>query len=107
MSLLPATLTWTQVIGVNTGQATWHTTGASPDAQITVSWESCPRSTDGATVLTCYIGSPGTTSTTVTAGTNVDVTAVTTGVASENSYYGWVRFVGRDAAGHPVVKLRE
>ena len=107
MSLLPATVTWTQVIGVNTGQAKWHTTGASPDGQITVSWESCPRSTDGATVLTCYIGSPGTMSTTVTAGTNVDVTAVTTGVASENSYYGWVRFVGRDAAGHPVVKLRE
>lgn len=107
MSALPASVTWTQVVGTNNGQAKWHTTGSTPDGQITVSWESCPRSTDGSTVLTCYIGSPGIKSTTVTAGTNVDVTAITSGVSTQKSYYGWVRFVGYDYSGHPVVKLNQ
>lgn len=108
MAGLPATVSWTQVVGTNTGQAKWHTTGSTPDGQVTVSWESCPRSADGLTVLTCYIGSPGITSTTVTAGTtNVDVTAVTSGVSTQNSYYGWVRFVAHDYSGHPVVKLSQ
>lgn len=107
MSALPATVSWAQVVDKNNGQARWHTTTTPTDGPITVSWESCPQSADGSTVLTCYIGSPGVTSTTVTAGNTVNVTAVTTGVATMNTYTGWVRFVGYDHNGNPVVKLNK
>ena len=107
LASLPSSVSWTQVVGANNGPARWHTTGASPDGQITVSWESCPRKYDGSSPLNCYIGSPGNMSTTVTAGTNVNVTADTSGVTTQTSYFGWVRFAGNDASGHPVVKLNQ
>jgi hypothetical protein len=106
MGGLPATINWNIVVATGTGAARWQTSGASQDGPITVSWESCPRSDDPTpTVLACYISSVGTTSTAVTAGTTVSVTAQTGGVAAQKSYYGWIRTVGSDRSGYPVVKL--
>ena len=106
MAGLPTTISWNIVVGTGTGAAKWLTSGASQDGPITVSWESCPRSDDATpTVLSCYINTVGTTSTTITAGNTVAVTVQTSGVATQKSYTGWVRSVGNDRTGHPVVKL--
>jgi hypothetical protein len=104
---LPLTVSWPQQVGDNSGPRRWQTTGASADGSITVSWEQCPKSSDGLQ-LVCYIGTPGVTSTTTTAGNNVNVTASTLGVtATPKTYYGWVRFMGIDHNNHPVVKLQQ
>lgn len=106
MAGLPATVSWNIVVGAGVGAARWQTSGASQDGPITVSWESCPRSDDPTpTVLGCYITTVGTTSTSITAGNTVVVTAQTSGVATQKTYTGWVRTVGSDRFGHPVVKL--
>ncbi|HZP97309.1 MAG TPA: Tad domain-containing protein [Candidatus Limnocylindria bacterium] len=103
---LPATMSWNIVVGTGSGSTKWQTTGGSADGPITVSWEGCPRSDDPTpTVLACYIDTVGNTSKTVTAGTTVAVTVQTGGVSAQKSYYGWVRTVGTDHSGHPVVKL--
>jgi Flp pilus assembly protein TadG len=106
---LPATIDWNIVVDTGTGGTKWQTTGGSADGPITVSWESCPRNdvTPPAvpTVLSCYIGTVGTTSTTVTAGNTVVVSVATTGVSTQKTYNGWIRTVGNDNSGHPVVKL--
>ena len=102
----PATVNWNIVVGTGTGASRWQTSGASADGAVTVSWESCPRNdTPTPTVLACYIGAVGTTSTSVTAGTTVPVTVATSGISSQNTYTGWIRTVGNDRVGHPVVKL--
>jgi Flp pilus assembly protein TadG len=106
---LPATISWNIVVDTGTGGTKWQTTGGSADGPITVSWESCPRDdpTPPAvpTSLICYIGSVGTTSQTVTAGNTVAVSVQTTGVLTQTTYNGWIRTVGNDNSGHPVVKL--
>lgn len=103
---LPATVGWNIVVAEGTGPSKWQTSGASADGPITVSWESCPQTDDlTPVVLTCYIDSVGTTSKTVTAGTTVAVTVQTSGVASQKTYDGWIRTVGNDRSGNPVVKL--
>lgn len=102
----PATVTFNTIVDTGTGGNRWHTTGASADGPVTVSWESCPR--EGSTVLTCYIGSPGTSSTTVVAD-NVTVPMIvsTSGVVTQKTYTGWVRTTANDSVGHPVVHLWE
>jgi Flp pilus assembly protein TadG len=106
---LPGTIDWNIVVDTGSGGTKWQTTGGSADGPITVSWESCPRNDVAPpavpTVLNCYIGSVGTTSTTVTAGNTVAVSVQTTGVVTQTTYNGWIRTVGYDNAGHPVVKL--
>jgi hypothetical protein len=106
---LPGTIDWNMVVDTGTGGTKWQPSGGSADGPITVSWESCPRNdvTPPAvpTVLNCYIGTVGTISTTVTAGNTVAVTVATTGVATKTTYNGWIRTVGNDNSGHPVVKL--
>ena len=101
----PATVTFNTVVETGTGANKWQTSGASADGPVTVSWESCPR--DGATVLTCYIGSPGTPSTTITAGSTVPMVVSTSGVVTQKTYSGWVRTTANDRGGHPVVHLWE
>ncbi|HET6584734.1 MAG TPA: hypothetical protein VFG69_14855, partial [Nannocystaceae bacterium] len=102
---LPATVSYDTIIGTGSGSTKWQTTGASADGLITVSWESCPRDDLGITVLTCYIGSPGTTSTTVTAGATVPMVVMTSGVATQTTYFGWVRTTALDRNGHPVTHV--
>ena len=41
------------------------------------------------------------------AGNNLNVTVSTAGITTPNSYFGWLRFVGIDHQGHPVVKLEQ
>lgn len=102
---LPTTVTFNTVTDPGSGSNKWQTTGASADGPITVAWESCPRS--GAVVLSCYIGSPGTTSTTVTAGATVPMLVNPSGAVTHTSYFGWVRTTALDRSGHPVVHLWE
>ena len=102
---LPATVTYNAIIGTGSGSTKWQTTGASADGPITVSWEACPRDAASGVTLTCYIGSPGTSSTSVTAGTTVPMLVSTSGVATQTTYYGWVRTTGNDHNGHPVSKV--
>jgi Flp pilus assembly protein TadG len=106
---LPGTISWNIVVDTGSGSTKWQTSGGSADGPITVSWEGCPRNDVAPpavpTVLTCYIGTVGTTSTTVTAGNTVAVTVATTGVSTHTTYNGWIRTVGYDNPGHPVVKL--
>jgi hypothetical protein len=101
----PATVTFDTVIETGTGSNRWQTTGASADGLVTVSWESCPR--EGTTVLACYIGSPGTMSTTVVAGNTVPMIVSTSGIVTQKTYSGWVRTTANDRSGHPVVHLWE
>lgn len=107
MASLPGTVTFSTVVETGTGANRWQPSGGSADGPITVSWESCPRDTGGATILACYIGSPGTTSATVTAPATVPMTVVTSGVATQKTYFGWVRTSANDHNGHPVVHLWE
>ncbi len=103
---LPGTVTFNTVADTGSGPNKWQTTGANPDGPITIAWESCPRDSAGVTVLTCYIGSPGTTSTVVTASsTPVPMIVATTGVVTQKSYLGWVRTTANDHSGNPVVHL--
>ncbi len=102
---LPGTVAFNAVTDPGTGPNKWQTSGGSADGPITVSWESCPRDSTGVTILTCYIGSPGTTSTTVIAGATVPMIVATTGVATQTSYLGWVRTTANDHSGNPVVHL--
>lgn len=103
---LPGTVAFNAVADTGSGSTKWQTTGASADGPITISWESCPRDDTGVTILTCYIGSPGTTSTVVTASaTPVPMLVATTGVATQTSYIGWVRTTANDHNGNPVVHL--
>lgn len=105
---LPATVSWNAVIATGTGATQWKTSGASADGPVTVSWESCPRSDDPTpTILACYIDTVGTTSKVVTAGTTVPMTVQTSGVATQKTYKGWVRTLGRDSFGNPVTRLWE
>ncbi len=102
----PPTASLPIVVSNGNGSTQWHISGAVADGPITVSWESCPKSTDLVPVtLPCYIGAVGTTSTTVPANTTVNVTVNTAGGLDQTSYYGWIRTVGNDSASHPVVKL--
>lgn len=102
----PPTASLPIVVSNGNGSTQWHIGGAVADGPITVSWESCPKSTDLVpVVLPCYIGAVGTTSTTVLANTTVNVTVNTSGGTDQTTYYGWIRTVGNDNTGHPVVKL--
>ena len=102
----PATVNYNIVVGTGLGPTKWQTSGVAPDGPITVSWETCPRDIDNPdTALGCYIGADGILSTTVTAGNTVVVTVKTSGIATQKSYAGWIRTVGYDNGGHPVVKL--
>lgn len=104
MDSLPGTVTWN--INVNSSKAGSTKWSNGQEHAVTVSWESCPRSDDVVpVVLTCYIGTPGTTSTSVSPTNNVTVTSLTSGVARQKSYTGWIRATGTDRTNHPVTKL--
>ncbi len=107
MASLPASVSFTAVVETGTGSNKWRTSGSTLDGPVTVSWDSCPRDDTGVTVLTCYIGSPGITSTSVTAGNTVSLTVSTSGVATQRTYVGWVRTTGYSNGGYPVTHLWE
>ena len=101
---LPATISWNITVRVDKGGQTRWTAGQ--DGDVTVRWESCPRSDDASPiVLTCYIDTLGNTSRTITPTNTVAVTALTAGASSQHSYTGWIRALGTDRNGHPVNKL--
>ncbi len=106
MASLPGTVSWNVVVAEGVGPSRWQTSGASADGPIRVSWESCPQTDDPTPlVLTCYIDAVGTSSKLVVAGMTVAVTVQTSGVATQKTYDGWIRTVGNDRSGNPVVKL--
>lgn len=103
MASLPAAVAFTAVVETGNGSNKWRTTGSTVDGPVTVSWDSCP--TDGVTTLTCYIGSPGIRSSSVTAGNTVNLTVTTAGVATQRTYFGWVRTTGYSNGGSPVTHV--